>query len=179
MRAAVFWVADVPHGRLAILPRPRGGEWLPDEAEAWREAGLGMVISLLEADEAAQLGREREAEVAQSCGVTFRAFPIPDRGVPTSLESVAELTGKIVLELERGHSVAVHCRQGVGRSGLLGAAVLVAMGRKPAAALEAVADARGMEVPETPEQRRWLDNFAAWLASVAAAHPRHAADGAA
>lgn len=166
-------------GRLGILPRPRGGDWLADETTAWREAGVEMVVSLLEPEEAAQLVLEDEAAAAASSGIAFRAFPIPDRGVPTSKESVAELAGELRDALEKGRSVAVHCRQGIGRSGLIVGGVLVAMGKKPDAALRAVADARGLEVPETTEQRRWLDDFAAWLASRKAAQPRHAADGAA
>jgi hypothetical protein len=35
MRADIYWIADVPGGRLAILGRPRSGDWLSDEiAEA-------------------------------------------------------------------------------------------------------------------------------------------------
>jgi hypothetical protein len=31
MKAAIYWIAPVPSGRLAIIPRPRGGDWLEDE----------------------------------------------------------------------------------------------------------------------------------------------------
>jgi len=173
----VFWLAGIRNGRLGILPRPRGGDWLGDEAAAWREAGVEMVVSLLEPEEAAQLVLEDEAAAAASSGIAFRAFPIPDRGVPTSKESVAELATEIITALDKGRSVAVHCRQGIGRSGLIAGGILVATGKKPDAALQTVAEARGVEVPETPEQRRWLEDFAAWLDSPGAAQPRHAADG--
>jgi len=177
MRTKVFWVADMENGRLGILPRPRGGDWLSDEVAAWREAGVDMVVSLLEAEEAEQLVLEGEAAAAASSGIAFRAFPIPDRGVPASKESVAELAAEIIAALDQGRSIAVHCRQGIGRSGLIAGGVLVATGKKPDAALKAVAEARGLEVPETPEQRRWLEDFARWLDSTRAAQPRHAADG--
>ena len=51
MQAHVFWVAGPWPGRLGILLRPRGGDWLGDEASAWREAGIDMVVSLLEPEE--------------------------------------------------------------------------------------------------------------------------------
>jgi predicted protein tyrosine phosphatase len=149
-------------GRLGILPRPRGGDWLTDEIAAWREAGVEMVVSLLEPDEAAQLVLEDEATAAAAGGIAFRAFHIPDRGVPASKESVAALASEIRDALEAGRSVAVHCRQGIGRSGLVAGGA-----------------ARGLEVPETKEQRQWLEEFATWLAATKAAPARHAADGAA
>lgn len=178
MRTQVFWVAGMRKGRLGILPRPRGGDWLADEIAAWREAGVEMVVSLLEPDEAAQLVLEDEAAAAALSGIAFRAFPIADRDVPSSKESVATLAREILSALEAGRSVAVHCRQGIGRSGLIAGAVLIAMGKRPDAAVKAVGDARGLEVPETKEQRQWLEEFAAWLASTKTAQLRPAADGA-
>jgi hypothetical protein len=124
----VFWVDAPWRGRLGIVPRPRGGDWLPDETRVWR------------------------------------AFPIPDRGVPASNEAVARLVGEIVDALDRGRVVAVHCRQSIGRAGLIAGAVLVTGGLDPASALRTISAARGVEVPETNEQREWLTDFAAWLA---------------
>ena len=176
MRARVFWIAGPWKGRLGILPRPRGGDWLADETAAWRRAGVDMVVSLLEPEEAAQLVLEDEAAAAASSGVAFRAFPIPDRGVPASKEAVANLAAEIIGALEDGRSVAVHCRQGIGRSGLIVGGVLVAAGNEPVTALATIAEARGLEVPETTEQRQWLDDFAAWRTSTKAAHQAAADD---
>src|SRR5262249_61758505 len=48
VRAELYPIADCPTGRLAIMPRPRAGDWLDDEAASWRRHGLGLVVSLLE-----------------------------------------------------------------------------------------------------------------------------------
>ncbi len=37
-------------GRLAIVTRPRGGDWLEDETAGWQQVGLDVIVSLLEAD---------------------------------------------------------------------------------------------------------------------------------
>jgi len=51
---------------------------------AWREAGLDVVVSLLEPEEAEQLVLEDEAAAAAASGIAFHLFPIPDRGTPAS-----------------------------------------------------------------------------------------------
>jgi protein-tyrosine phosphatase len=175
MQAKVFWVAGPWRGRLGILPRPRGGDWLRDETTAWREAGIDLVVSLLEPEEEAQLVLEGEAAAAAASGINFRPFPIPDRGVPASRESVAALATEIVDALDTGKNVAVHCRQGIGRSGLMVGGVLIAAGTDLDAALTAIKESRGLEVPETEEQRRWLGDFASWLVSTQTAQRAAAA----
>lgn len=141
---------------------------------AWRESGIDVVISLLEPDEEAQLVLEGAAAAAAS-GIDFRPFPFPDRGVPASRESVADLASEIVEVLDKGKNVAVHCRQGIGRSGVIVGGVLVAAGKDLASALKAIKESRGLEVPETDEQRRWLGDFATWLAATQTAQQAAAA----
>jgi protein-tyrosine phosphatase len=149
---------------------------LGDEIAAWRDAGIDVVVSLLEPEEEAQLVLENEAGAAAASGIDFRPFPIPDRGVPASRESVAELASEIVDALDTGRNVAVHCRQGIGRSGMIVGGVLVAAGEDLDTALKAIEESRGLAVPETEEQRRWLCDFASWLISRQAAQQAAAAD---
>lgn len=147
-----------------------------DETSAWREAGIDMVVSLLEPEEEAQLVLEGEAAAAAASGIDFKPFPIPDRGVPASRESVAELASDIVDALDMGKNVAVHCRQGIGRSGMIVGGVLVAAGQDLATALRTIKESRGLEVPETEEQQHWLSKFASWLVTAQAAQQAAAAD---
>ena len=65
MKTDLFWVPGPWRGRLAIARRPRGGDWLDDEASAWRQADIDVVVSLLENDEAAQLDLLRERQAAE------------------------------------------------------------------------------------------------------------------
>ena len=135
-----------------MAARPRGGDWLEDEADGWRRAGLDVVVSLLENEEASQLQLVHERDAAESKGIHFISFPIPDRGLPPSLPAVLSLLRTIVGALEEGKSVAVHCRQGIGRSGLIAAGALMSSGIGADKAIEAVSTARGVTVPETPAQ---------------------------
>jgi protein-tyrosine phosphatase len=77
-----------------------------------------VVVSLLEADEAAQPDLVDEAKATGANGIRFVSFPIPDRGVPASTAAAVSLIAAISAALESGQNVAVHCRQGLGRSGL-------------------------------------------------------------
>ena len=159
MNADLFWIPGPWRGGLAIAPRPRGGDWLGDEAGAWRSAGVNVVVSLLEEDEAAELDLDHERQAAENQAISFISFPIPDRGVPESTEAAISAIEAIAAQLEARKNVAMHCRQGIGRSGLVASGVLVNSGIKADEAMRIVSSARGISVPETPEQRRWIEKL--------------------
>jgi protein-tyrosine phosphatase len=89
----------------------------------------------------------------------FYSFPIADRQVPTSEAKLGEILDKMNNALSTGRNVLIHCRQGVGRSGLVAACLLIKSGMSPGAAVEAVSAARGVSVPETAEQRDWIERY--------------------
>src|ERR1035441_4990133 len=153
MNTDLFWIPGPWRGRLAIIPRPRGGDWLEDEASGWRRAGIDIVVSLLENEEAAQLELLSEPDAAGANSIRFISFPIPDRGVPASTPAALSLMADLADALDRGENVAVHCRQSVGRAGLIAAGVLTTAGMNPQHAIDAFSSARGLTVPETSEQR--------------------------
>lgn len=159
MKADLFRIPGPWRGQLAIAAKPRGGDWLDGEASDWRRADLDVIVSLLETEEAVQLGLLDERRAAEGHELRFISFPIPDRGIPSSLEDALSLIGEITSQLEAGKNVAVHCRQGVGRSGLIASGVLIASGTIPQQAMQIVSSARGVPVPETTEQRRWAERL--------------------
>lgn len=159
MKPKLFWIPGPWRGRLAVTGRPRGGDWIEDEITGLRKAGLDVVVSLLEKDEAEQFELGREGAVAESKGVRFVSFPIPDRGVPVSTREAVALFATIAAALEEGKNVAVHCRQGIGRSGLIAAGVLLTSGMGVDKAIEVVSAARGEAVPETSEQLQWIKHL--------------------
>lgn len=156
-----FWVETNNNLRLAIVLRPRGGAWLKDELALIKRAGVDVLISMLEADEAAELGLSNEAAVCKTAGVTFRSFPIPDRETPQSTARFAEFLQLLQSDLRAGRSIGAHCRASIGRSSLLLAAVLCAEGFEPDDAFLRISRARGSRVPDTEEQFAWVKRFAA------------------
>lgn len=160
MRTEVYWIEGPWPGRLAILPRPRGGDWLEDEISSWQRVGFDMIVSTLTEEEKAELDLGREQELCEGMGIDFIAFPIKDRDVPSSAKPVLGLVRQLERELGEGSSLAIHCRQGVGRSALLAACILAASGVDFASAFERIAVGRGCTVPDTSEQREWVARFA-------------------
>jgi len=67
------WVETGNQLRLAIVPRPRGGDWLEDELDQMKRAGVDVLVSMLQADEAAELGLSSEAEFCKARGIDFRS----------------------------------------------------------------------------------------------------------
>jgi protein-tyrosine phosphatase len=159
MRAEIYWVGGVAQGRLAVMPRPRGGDWLEDEVGSLRQSGVDTLVCLLTPEEMAELDVEQEAACCAAGGIAFLPFPVPDRGVPESDRETLGLVRSLAALLDDGKAVAVHCRQGVGRTALVAACVLAAFGEEPDAAFERVARARGCPVPDTTEQRDWVRRF--------------------
>lgn len=156
----VYWLREIEGVRLAIMPRPRSGEWLGDEIAGWSRVGIQTVVSLLEQKEVRELELAEEEPLCRAANLQFLSHPIPDRGVPCNSVKFAQLVGGLERSLRAGESVAIHCRAGIGRSGLLGACVLNAFGLDPDSALGMLSRARGVPVPDTDAQIAWVRNYA-------------------
>jgi protein-tyrosine phosphatase len=160
MKSPVYWIEGPWPGRLAIVPRPRGGDWLRDEVASWHAAGIDGVVSALTEEENEAFDLSRESALARVNGMEHLAFPIQDRGLPSSFEVMEEVARKLETDLAHGKNIAVHCRQGIGRSSLIAACILVLGGLEPTHAFARIETSRGCSVPDTPEQKEWVIRFA-------------------
>ncbi len=155
----LYWVDGPWPGRLALASRPRGGDWLPDEITTWRRDHVDTICSLLTPEEEKDLDIVAEAAQAKAQGMKFLSFPILDRHVPKSEGKLTQTLQKLEAELDGGRNVVLHCRQGVGRTGLVAACLLLTKGLDPESAVKRISAARGVSVPETPEQRQWIEKY--------------------
>ena len=135
------------------MPHPRAGD-MPGLARA----GVTRVVSLLPTADAAALGLAGEGDWAAAAGRSFHRTAIPDFGT-LPLADFAALSRDISGWIEAGEGVAIHCRAGIGRSGMVASGVLVALGDEAEAAMDRVSAARGMRVPETAAQRQLVVEF--------------------
>src|ERR1700732_1562148 len=102
MRPEIHWIDLPAGGRLAIMPRPRAGDWLDGEVAGWSAEGIGVIVSLLEAGEVEELGLRREAGVCHDLDMEFISFPVPDGGVPAPMREAMTLAEAIVARLDEG-----------------------------------------------------------------------------
>jgi protein-tyrosine phosphatase len=160
MPPEIYWIPSPWPGRLAVLPRPRGGDWLEDEINGFREAGVNVMVSALEKPEEAMLELSEEAELCRAKGIEFFSCPIPDGTAPTSEKAVGELVRLLETRLAAGKNVAIHCRAGIGRCIVLAACTLALAGVEPDTAFQKIQQARGCHVPDKKEQEEFVKRFA-------------------
>jgi protein-tyrosine phosphatase len=150
-----YHIADLGKGGVAIMPRPRGNDWLEEEIQGLRVLGYDLVVSFLERSEQIELELTEEEHFCEQNGIEFISFPIRDRGVPECtafLGLVSTLHGRII----DGRRAIVHCRGGIGRAGITAASILIRHGFSGSEAFEKVSDARRLQVPDTEEQKLWV-----------------------
>jgi protein-tyrosine phosphatase len=156
------WI-KAPGLQLAIVPRPRGDDWLLDDLRNLKAGGIDVLVSLLTQAESDELGLSDEAKGCKEVGITFLVFPIEDRSVPSSLTDFSRFTELANSELKKHCAIGIHCRSGIGRSSLFAAFLLSQHGYEPDEAFEAITQARGRPIPDTDEQRRWVKQWAGSL----------------
>lgn len=157
MMPSIYCIPVDTAGRLYIMPKP-SGEWLEDDLQQLRLSGVDRIVSMLMPSEARDLGLADEREVCRSLGLDYTNVPVPDRGLPT-FKAAGSIASSIQIDLHAGRSVAVHCRAGIGRSGLVCCCALINLGILADNALERVSTARGINVPDTEEQREFVRAF--------------------
>lgn len=164
--AVIFRIPITSQGSLAIAPRPRGGDWLEDDIADLARSGVRVLVSMLREDEQHELGLQGEAAACSRCQIEFVPVPVPDLGAPTDGEAFIRAVHGLADRIRTGASIAMHCRQSVGRSGMLAVSIAVALGVPLESALADVSRARGVSVPETKEQIDWLRRNAAALSGA-------------
>ncbi|MHC4320425.1 MAG: dual specificity protein phosphatase family protein [Planctomycetota bacterium] len=163
MSTPPFWIRGAPLGRLATSPQPVPHQRLREDLAAWKDQGADIVVSLLGDGEMLINGLADEEALCRDLGLEFHRFPITDHGLPDSEDAFVELIERLHAQLQRNRAVVVHCFAGIGRSTLVAAALLVRAGLALPEALELISDARGITVPDTSAQHRWLEALEARL----------------
>ena len=97
-----------------------------DELPELYSDGVRAVVSLLNIPS--------DAAVFESAGFTFSVFPFPDGG-PSTLDQVTEFIRFVNEQRKAQRAIAVHCVEGLGRTGTMLAVYLITNGHSADAAI--------------------------------------------
>lgn len=125
-----------------------------DAVAAWNAAA---VITLMEEHELAQIRISEIGEEVRRRHMEWHHAPIVDVSTPDATFEAAwsVLSARLRALVARGGRVLVHCRGGLGRSGMVVARLLVEDGMEAGEAMRAVRAVRPGAI-ETPAQERWV-----------------------
>lgn len=159
MSIRLYTLTQLPAGTISVMARPRGGDWLMDEIQSLHTAGVAMLVSLLTNPEIYELDLVEEAACCAERNITYCSFPIPDFSVPSFTTPTFQFLKQLHACLVEEKHVAIHCRQGLGRSVTIAACLLVLSDISAEQACTMLSQTRGYTVPETSEQRQWVSEF--------------------
>ncbi len=163
----IDWVELPGGGRIGMtlcpgkkLSEGHSGAWDRDlriDIEAIVKWGADAVVTLIEEQDFSLLKVPKLGEAVEGAGMQWHHLPIPDVSVPGDLfENLWVYSGHRLRQmLASGRKVLLHCRGGLGRSGMIAARLLVEMGENPADAMRRVRAARPGAI-ETWRQERYV-----------------------
>ena len=137
-----------------------GGRWERDLAldmGAIVDWGASTLVSLLEDHEFPRFGIPDLGKVVEDAGLEWHCLPIRDVDVPDErFERLWTYSGHILRrKLASGERIVLHCRGGLGRTGTIGARLLIECGVAPEEAVRRVRAARAGTV-ETADQEAYV-----------------------
>jgi len=152
----IYSLELIGSGSVSVMAKPVAGEWIDDEFSGISKYGINRIISLLERSEAYEVGLKDEEVYAEKHQIEFVSYPIPDRGLPSSVNDFSKFTKGLYHSAAKGNNIVIHCRAGIGRTGIVAAGVLLHCGFTAEQAFEHISKKRGVPVPDTPEQENWV-----------------------
>ena len=138
-------------------------ENLEDDLSDLKHHGISRIVSLLEQDEAAELGLASQAQFCESFGIDFDSLPIEDRSTPPDAHAFVARVAKNYDLVIQGAYLLAHCRAGIGRSGMFCSSLLIRHGHSAKEAIELVSIARGFTIPDTQAQIDWLHDHEEYI----------------
>ncbi len=160
---------SVPHatGRIGLTFCPGkhceglyGGTWQRDlnkDLTVIETSGGKVLVSLMEGHEFPLLGLPEFAEALAKSSIEWLHLPIQDMNIPTEQfeQQWTSIGPDLHQRLVDGDTIIIHCRGGLGRTGLLAARMLVEAGLAPADAVANVRSAREHAI-ETYAQEHYV-----------------------
>ena len=117
------------------------------------------VLSLMESFEYERFKIGGLFDGVERRGAVVIHYPIRDVSTPKDMRDFVRLIDSVWGMLQQGARVLVHCKGGLGRTGLVVAALLVRQGHPPSRAIQLTRETRKGAV-ETASQEKWVLRYA-------------------
>ena len=159
-----FRSVDLPDsvtGRLFLHSMPGMRENFIEFLIEVRKENIHKIVSLTGLDEIIVYSPDYAEFIKNNPSSIVQIYSIPDFGIPGTLESFIQIIREYHEYLKDGENILVHCRMGIGRTGIFAVALLIAMGFTQYEA-ESIIRTAGAG-PQTHEQRSLLTQVEAWF----------------
>lgn len=139
------------------MPAPNFMGGLKNTIEHCARLEIRHLVSTIEPQEVRALEIEGLQAICLANDIGLLKFPMMDRRSPASLGAFLRVSSELHRYLMNGESVGVHCKSGIGRSGMLICALLGKLEYEFNDALRVIKLGRGLSAPNTHEQLDWLE----------------------
>lgn len=140
-----FDILPLSSGQLIFTPCPgTKGSSLSDAVTQLKAAGAAAIITLMPEQELEQNNATNLSDVCSELGINWFQLPIEDDSAPQQPFEQAFATHKaaILALLQNDKTIAIHCKGGSGRTGLMAAILMTQLGYSKADATAQVQQLR-------------------------------------
>ncbi|MBM7457233.1 protein-tyrosine phosphatase [Oceanisphaera litoralis] len=154
------WSLPIQQGTLLLTPCPgTQGIELCESLSQLKAGGATAIITLMTAAELSEEGFQDFSSAVKAAGLDWFHLPVPDDDLPGADFDLAwnACSAALLQRLQSGDTLALHCKGGSGRTGLVAAKLMLAAGCPPEAAITAIQALRPKAFSH-PAQRSYVLN---------------------
>lgn len=127
-----IWPLPLDNGQLLLTPCPGTKDVaLMDSLQQLKAAGARTLITLMTAEELLEYGVADIEQQAAEMGFAWLHLPIEDEAVPDAMfeQQWQQQRSELHQCLQAGGGIAIHCKGGAGRTGLIAARLMLERGQ--------------------------------------------------
>jgi protein-tyrosine phosphatase len=119
---------------------------------------VDALLGLMEAFEYRMLQADTLAHKCREQSIDYLWYPMPDGGTPRDMRSARSVVNAVVQKLRYGENIVIHCKAGLGRTGLLASCILIRLGWSAEDAMRIVRQTRKGTI-ENKRQEAFVNDF--------------------
>lgn len=155
----IFLIPTKLKGSIYVFPGPFTHRVENFAIEQLQTASVDRVVNLTSQEEWMKTHGDKQQDLYREKGIEYTHYPIEDYGVPLDVNSFTDLVNTLHKQLTAGKHIGIHCIGGIGRSGLLTAALLNKQGFGIHKVFDYMSSYRGRNMPDTAQQISWFKEY--------------------